>query len=58
MKLYENIKKYRNERGLSQERLAELMGYSVFMQLSRIELSYLCVFESVFATCVCLVETV
>ena len=26
MKLYENIKKYRNERGMSQERLAELMG--------------------------------
>ena len=37
MKLYENIKKYRNERGLSQERLAELMGYSEKSMISKIE---------------------
>ena len=37
MKLYENIKKYRNERGMSQERLAELMGYSEKSMISKIE---------------------
>jgi len=37
MKLYENIKKYRNERGLSQEQLAELMGYSEKSMISKIE---------------------
>lgn len=37
MKLYENIKKYRKERGLSQEQLAELMGYSEKSMISKIE---------------------
>lgn len=37
MKLYENIKKCRNEKGLSQEQLAELMGYSEKSMISKIE---------------------
>lgn len=36
-RLYENIKKYRLQKGLNQTELAELMGYSEKSMISKIE---------------------
>lgn len=36
-RLYENIKKYRLQKGLTQTELAELMGYSEKSMISKIE---------------------